>query len=68
MVNEAKATFRKRETDRYAKVWDGVFATYTDSKGPAQGYPGFCCPHTITKTHLFKYVENFTSKNLKIFR
>ena len=26
------------------------------------------CVHTITKTSLFKYIENFTTKKMKIFR
>ena len=48
---------------------------YTNSEGPDQHTyirsKKFICVHVfiaITKTRLFKYIENFTTKKLKTFR
>ena len=45
-------------TIRKGKISDKKFLYFSD----------FCWKYSITKTRLFKYIESFTSKILKIFR
>ena len=58
---------KKESSEKSGKTLFGSIKTMKIDKRFTNVFPGNN-PHIITKTCLFKYIENVTTKNLKVFQ